>query len=212
MKKIPESGYFNTNKFARIYLDSIREFTGENGLMAILNFAQLPSLGKELPPDNFEKAFDFSHFSMINQSLEDIYGVRGGRGLALRIGRTTFDDVLKDYGTLAGVDDPEFRILPIQKKIRFGLNAMARVFSEKSDQITTLEETEEVFLYQIKRCPVCWGRTEADRAICYYMVGLLKEGLYWVSGGKEFIVTETKCKALGDEVCEFEINKNNLES
>jgi hypothetical protein len=146
MKKIPESGYYNTNKFARIYLESAREITGENGLKAILNFAHLSSLCEDLPPDNFDRAFDFSHFSMITKSLEEIYGERGGRGLALRIGRTTFHDVLKDYGALAGVGDPAFRILPMQKKIKFGLNAMASVFSEKSDQITTLEETEEKFL------------------------------------------------------------------
>ena len=208
MKKIPESGYFNTNKFARIYLESIREIIGENGLLAILNFAHLSSLGEDLPPDNLVRAFDFSYFSMINQSLQEIYGERGGRGLALRTGRTTFDDVLKHYGALAGVGDPAFRILPMEKKIKFGLNAMARIFSEKSDQITTLEETKEHFLYQIKRCPVCWGRTGEDHVICYYMVGLLKEGLHWVSGGKEFNITETKCIALGDEICEFEILKS----
>jgi len=211
MKKIPDSGYFNTNKFARIYLDSIREIIGDNGLMAILNFSHLSSVGENLPPDNLERAFDFSCFSMINQSLEEIYGERGGRGLALRIGRTTFDDVLKDYGALAGVGDPAFRILPMQKKIRFGLDAMARIFSENSDQITNLEETDEHFLYQIKRCPVCWGRFGGDQAVCYYMVGLLKEGLHWVSGGKEFNITETKCIALGDQVCEFEILKSPLD-
>ena len=208
MKNIPESGYLNTNKFARIYLESIREITGENGLMAILNFAHLSSLGEEFPPDNLDRAFDFSQFSMINQSLEEIYGERGGRGLALRIGRTTFDDVLKDYGTLEGVGDLAFRILPMQKKIRFVLNALARISSEKSDQITNLEETEEHILYHIIRCPVCWGRTGEDHGVCYYMVGLLKEGLHWVSGGKEFNITETKCIALGDEVCEFEILKS----
>lgn len=211
MKIIPDSGYFNTNKFARIYLDSIREITGDNGLMTILNFSHLSSVGKNLPPDNLDKAFDFSCFSMINQSLEEIYGERGGRGLALRIGRTTFDDVLKDYGAFAGVGDSEFRILPILKKIRFGLIAMARIFSEKSDQITNLEETDEQFLYQIKRCPICWGRIGEDHAVCYYMVGLLKEGLNWVSGGKEFTITETKCIALGDQVCEFEILKSPLD-
>ena len=211
MKTIPESGYFDTNKFARIFLESIGEITGQNGLKAILNYANLAQLNEGLPPDNLEKAFDFSYFSRINQSLEEIYGKRGGRGLCLRIGRTTFDDVLKDYGALAGVGDVAFRLLPIQKKIRFGLNAMARVFSEKSDQITVLEETEDKYLYQIKRCPVCWGRTSEDDAVCYYMVGLLKEGLHWVSGGKEFDITETRCVALGDELCEFEILKTPME-
>lgn len=210
MIRIPESGYFNTNKFARIYLESIREIVGDNGLLTILNYANLSSLREKLPLDDFEKAFDFSHFSMVNKALEEIYGIRGGRGLALRVGRTTFDDVLKDYGTLAGVGDMAFRLLPMQQKIKFGLNAMARIFSEKSDQISSLEEADEYFLYQIQRCPVCWGRSGEEQAVCYYMVGLLKEGLHWVSGGREFNITETKCVALGDEVCEFEILKTPL--
>jgi predicted hydrocarbon binding protein len=211
MKSIPKSGYFNSNKFARIYLESLREIIGYNGLMAILNYAHLTSLAETLPPDNLARAFDFSDFSLINQALEEIYGVRGGRGLALRVGRTTFEDVLKDYGSLAGVENLDFRLLPMQKKIRFGLNAMAQIFSEKSDQITTLEEKDDHFLYQVKRCPVCWGRTSVDHAICYYLVGLLKEGLYWVSGGKEFNIKETSCIARGDEVCEFCVVKEPLD-
>lgn len=211
MKKIPESGYYNSNKFARIYLESLKEIAGANGLRTLLNFAHLSSFNDGLPPDNLDKAFDFSYFSMINQSLEEIYGDRGGRGLSLRVGRTTFEDLLKDYGALAGVGDLAFRVLPMQEKIRSGLEAMVRIFSDKSDQITSLEETEDKYLYQIKRCPVCWGRENEDHAVCYFMVGLLKEGMHWVSGGKEFNITETKCVALGDPFCEFEILKLPLE-
>jgi len=211
MNKIPESGYYNTNKFARIFLESVREIIGKNGLLSILNYAHLPEYREELPPDNLEREFEFSNFSMINQALVEIYGERGGRGLSLRVGRTTFDDVLKDFGAFAGVGEMNFRILPMQNKIKFGLNAMARVFSEKSDQVHSVEETDDHFLYIIERCPICWGRTSENHAICYYMVGLLKEGLHWVSGGKEFNITETKCKSLGDEVCEFEIQKFPIE-
>jgi predicted hydrocarbon binding protein len=207
MDIIPNSGFYNSNKFARIFLESVKEICGENGLRAVLNYAHLPSLAAELPPDNLERSFDFSHFSSINQALEDIYGLRGGRGLALRIGRTTFDDVLKDYGELAGVGDLAFRTLPLYRKIRTGLEAMARIFSEKSDQISTVLEFEDHFLYRVERCPVCWGRKSAELSICYYLVGLLKEGLYWVSGGKEFEVKETSCIALGHESCEFVIPK-----
>jgi predicted hydrocarbon binding protein len=207
MIKIPESGYYNSNKFARIFLESIQEIAGENGLNSILNYAKLPELIGNLPPDNLERAFDFAHFAIINQALEDIYGERGGRGLALRIGRNTFDDVLKDYGEIAGVLTPEFKILTIQKKILIGLQSMAKVFSEKSDQITTVCEEEDHILYQVERCPVCWGRGQLDNPTCFYMVGLLREGLYWVSGGKEFDVKENKCIAQGEDVCEFYIPK-----
>lgn len=211
MEPISESGYCNSNRFARIFLESIQEITGRNGLNAVLNFANLPQLVNNLPPDDLERGFDFAYFARINQALEELYGVRGGRGLALRIGRTTFEDVLKDYGEMAGVTSPEFRVLPLRQKIRFGLEAMARVFSEKSDQTTTVDEQEDKFIYVVQRCPVCWDRTAPDHGVCYYLVGLLQEGLHWVSGGKEFQVTESRCIALGDAACEFVISKQPLE-
>jgi predicted hydrocarbon binding protein len=207
MKNIPKSGYYNSNKFARIFLESIREITGINGLNTILNYSHLPEYVNQLPDDDLELAFDFADFSKINQALEEIYGSRGGRGLALRVGRTTFDDVLKDYGEIAGVGDIDFKILPLQLKMVQGLKAMAKIFSEKSDQITTVAETDDAIIYTVERCPVCWGREKSDYAVCYYLVGLLQEGLCWVSGGKEFNIEETQCISLGDEVCEFTIQK-----
>lgn len=207
MTNTNESGYFNSNKFARIYLSSIQEITGLHGLNSILNFASLPGLVGQLPPDDLKREFDFAHFSRINQALEEIYGERGGRGISLRVGMISFDDILKDYGELAGVGAIEFKVLPPLQKVKFGLEAMARLFSEMSDQTSRLDEHEEHFSYQIERCPICWGRTEANNPVCYYMVGLLKEGLNWVSGGKEYQVREDRCIALGDAVCEFIIPK-----
>ena len=207
MKIIPESGYYNSNKFARIFIESIKEITGINGVNSVLNYANLSSLVDNYPPDNLDRAFDFSHFTMINQALEEIYGIRGGRGLALRVGRITFDDVLKDYGDLAGVGDLTFRVLPLQAKIRLGIQAMAKIFSEKSDQISTVEKLDDRYVYKIKQCPVCWGREGTENPVCFYMVGLLKEGLHWVSGGKEFKIDETKCIAMGEPNCEFVIQK-----
>ena len=211
MDNLPESGFFNSNKYARIFFESIQEITGKNGLNSILNYAGLSTLIDNLPPDNLERSFDFSYFSIINQALTEIYGERGGRGISLRIGKTTFADVLKDYGAIAGVGDFAFKILPMQAKVKFGLNAMARVFSEKSDQISYLIEGDDHYIYKIERCPVCWGRKEQDNQVCYYMVGLLQEGLNWASGGKEFQVIETSCIAMGDHACEFEIQKKYLE-
>jgi predicted hydrocarbon binding protein len=84
---------------------------------------------------------------------------------------------------------------------------MAKIFSQISDQLTTVEEKENEFIYTIHRCPVCWGREGADRPVCFIAVGLLQEGLKWVSGGSEFRVNESKCVAVGDDVCEFVIQK-----
>ena len=46
----------------------------------------------------------------------------------LRAGRATFNDVLKDFGALAGVGDIAFKVLPMHTKLKIGLSAMAKIF------------------------------------------------------------------------------------
>ncbi len=207
MEAIPESGFYYPNKFALITLKALEEVMGRNGLNAILNLANLPHLIGNYPADNLKKEFDFSHFSMVVEGLEEMYGPRGGRGLALRAGRATFSDALRDFGALAGAGDLAFKVLPLQAKLRIGIPAMAKIFSQMSDQKSTVEETDSEYIYTIHRCPVCWGRSGEDKPICFVAVGLLQEGLKWVSGGNEFRVNESKCVAMGHDVCEFIIQK-----
>ena len=111
MDAVEKSGYYYANKFALIMLDALADVMGENGLKAILNLSHLPVLIDNYPPDNLKKEFDFANVSAINQALEEMYGPRGGRGLALRAGRSTFADSLKNFGALAGAGDLAFKIL-----------------------------------------------------------------------------------------------------
>lgn len=208
MDPIPRSGYNYANKIVLITLEALEDVMGTNGLNAILNLAHLPHLIDNLPPNNLEREFDFADFSSINLALEEMYGPRGGRGLALRAGRAAFDDALRNFGALAGAGDLAFKVLPLHAKMRIGIPAMAKIFSQISDQYTTVKEMDNEFLYTIHRCPVCWGRPPSDRPVCFVAVGLLQEGLKWLSGGNEFRVNESKCVAMGDEVCEFVIQKS----
>jgi hypothetical protein len=210
MQQIPKSGFYNTNKFARIALQAYEEVMGKNGLNAILNMAGLSNLIDNYPPDDLERHFDFADYTAIHVGLEELYGPRGGRGLALRAGHSTFSDVLKGYGALAGVGDLAFKVLPLQTKVRIGLPAAARIFSQVSDQLTSVDETDDAFIWTIHRCPTCWSRQGADKPVCYITTGLLQAMLTWVSGGSEFRVNESKCCAVGDKVCEFVIQKEPL--
>lgn len=207
MDLIPKSGYYYPNRFALITLEALEEVMGKNGLNAILNMAHLSELIDNYPPTNLERKFDFSHYSMINIALEEMYGPRGGRGLALRAGKATFADALRNFGALAGAGDLAFKVLPLTQKLKIGVPAMAKIFSTVSDQRCTVEETDTEIHYIIHQCPVCWGRTEEDRPVCYISAGLLQEGLKWVSGGNEFRVNESECIAMGNEVCRFVIVK-----
>ena len=207
MEHFPKSGFYYANKFARITLEAYEEVMGKNGLNAILHLAGLSNLIDNYPPDNLEREFDFADFTAIHLGLEDMYGSRGGRGLALRAGRATFNDGLKNFGALAGVGDPAFKVLPLQAKIRLGLPASAKIFSQVTDQLSSVDETDDAFIWINHRCPICWTRKTADKPVCYISTGLLQAMLTWVSGGLEFRINESKCCAVGDSVCEFVIQK-----
>lgn len=207
MSPIPKAGLYYPSKFGYITLKALEDVMGKNGLNAILNLAGLNHYVDNYPADNLEKTFDFADLSSINIALEEMYGPRGGRGLALRAGRATFADALRNFGALAGAGDLAFKVLPLQAKMRIGIPAMAKIFSQVSDQHSTVEERENEFVYTIHKCPVCWGRSGVDKPVCFIAVGLLQEGLKWVSGGNEFRVNESRCVGLGDDICEFIIQK-----
>jgi hypothetical protein len=98
MEPIPKSGYYYANKFGLIMIKALEDVMGKNGLNAILNLARLPHLIDNNPPGNLAKEFDFADVSAINQALEEMYGPRGGRGLALRAGRATFAPQFWGFG------------------------------------------------------------------------------------------------------------------
>jgi hypothetical protein len=207
MEQIPKSGYYYANKFARLALNAYEEVMGKNGLNAILNLIGLKNLIDNYPPDNLERQFDFADFTAIHVGLEELYGPRGGRGLALRAGRATFNHGLRNFGALTGFGDNAFKELPLQSRIRIGLPAAARIFSQVTDQLSTVEENVDAFIWTIRRCPICWTRKGADKPVCYITTGLLQAMLAWVSGGLEYRVNESRCCAIGDTVCEFMIQK-----
>jgi hypothetical protein len=207
MPALHKSGLSYLNKFGLITIKSLEEVMGRNGLKAILDLAGLSHYVDAPPPDNLEKGFDFSELSAISQALEEMYGPRGGRGLALRAGRAAFPDALKHFGALAGVTDLAFSMLPLPSKLRTGLPAFAQLFTQLSDQHTTVEETPSGFVWTVHKCPCCWGRRDADKPVCYMATGLLQESLKWASGGKEFRVTESQCVASGGNHCTFDIHK-----
>ena len=206
MDPIPVSGLYYPNKIANIALKALEDVMGKNGVNAILNLANLQHLIDHYPPPNLNREYDFAYFSAIWGAGEELYGPRGGRGLALRAGRATFAEGLRNFGALAGAGDLAFKVLPLHTKIKIGLPAMARIFTQTSDQHSTVEERDTHFIYTIHRCPVCYGR-HIEKPGCHVATGLLQEGLKWVSGGYEFRVVETKCIAVGDQVCEFMIMK-----
>jgi hypothetical protein len=198
--------YFYPDRIVRYCILAMEEIMGKNGLNAILNMAKLPRLIDNYPSETLDKKFDFADFSALMAALEEMYGPRGGRGLALRAGRAGFARGLQGFGPLVGASDLAFKVLPLGTKLKMGLPMEGAVFNQFSDQLVRIEEHPTHFLWHIERCPVCWGR-KTDKPVCFAATGLLQESLRWLSGGREFRIDETTCIGMGDPSCTFMIYK-----
>jgi predicted hydrocarbon binding protein len=190
----------------RIVLTAMENIMGRHGVNAILNLAHLQNLVDNYPPNNLDLGFTFNEFSTIQQTIEEMYGVRGGRGLALRAGRETWKYALKEFMPVLGITDLAFRTLPLGIKIKIGLEVFAQTFNRFSDQRVRLGEDERGYLWIIEQCPICWERT-SEAPCCHLAIGLLEQSLDWVSRGRRFLVQEVECVATGDETCTIIISK-----
>jgi len=202
--------YYYPNKMGRIILMAMEEIMGRNGVNAVLNLAKMRRLINNYPPNNFDRQFAFEDVGAIQQSLDEMYGPRGGRGLALRAGRACFKYGLKEFGPVLGIADLAFRLLPLNMKLKVGAEVFADTFNKYTDQRVRLTDDADQIYWHNERCPICWGR-KTDIPCCHLAVGILQESLYWVSGGKNFGVTETTCIAKGDDSCTIVVDKKPLD-
>lgn len=200
----PDTEFYYPNRMGRIILESMEEVVGKNGLNHVLNLSGRGDLIGNYPPFDSKLDVSFATIGGLMTQLENAYGPRGGRGLAIRTGRVAFKYGIREFGQQIGLMETTFRLLPLGAKIRMGGQALADLFNQATDQRVTIKEEDGKLLWVIERCPLCWERHSED-AVCHLAVGLLQESLYWVSGGKIFNVEETLCIAKGDPTCTIEI-------
>ncbi len=201
--------YFYPQRMGRIILLATEEVLGREGVNSVLRLSNLASYIDHLPGARSDKTFSFGTVSRLIESLEQAYGPQGGRGTALRIGRACFQYGLREYGSILGITETAFRLLPLPAKFSIGARSFAELFNKHTDQRVRVDENEVKLLWHIERCPLCWER-HAGEPICHLAVGLLQESLYWLSGGKIFNVEETACIARGDAACTIAIEKSPL--
>ena len=206
MELIPQSEHNYSNRMGRMYLIALEEVMGRSKLDELFELTKLGEYKTGLPPENLKRDFNFANISNLNKGLEELYGPRGGRGLSLRSGRALFARGLRQFGGLAGVSDLAFKVLPLSTKLRIGVPAIARIFTQFSDQTSYVEEHDDCFYYYIETCSMCWGR-KGTRPMGYTAIGILQEALRWVSGGLEFRIEEIECMCMGAKRGVFRIDK-----
>ncbi len=206
-----ETGNHRSSRLGQIVLEGMEEIIGRSGVHAVLNtdlmarfYQQENEMGAQ------EEGLPARELSAIQSSLEEMYGKRGSRGVALRAGRASFKYVLRYYGASLGLTDLNYRLLPAPARLRTGLEALVKLFSDLEGGPVEVEQAETAWLWRSTACPFCWLRTTSEPA-CPFTVGLLQEFLSWNSGGKVYHVEETECRAQGKPACVFRIDIKPLE-
>ena len=198
--------YFYPNRMGRIVLMAMEEILGRDGVDEVLMQAGLSGYINHYPPNDQDLKFPFMHISQLQAGLERVYGAQPARGLALRVGRACFKYGLREFGPKMGLTDQAFRLLPLQAKLKNGIEALAAIFNTYSDEQVHVESDQATISWQIERCPLCWER-HTEATCCHLSVGLLQEALFWLSGGKYFEVEEKQCIACGDSTCTILIQR-----
>lgn len=201
------SGLYYPNRIARAFFAAMDDVMGPNGLSTLLGIAGMENYLEHPPPDNLQREFDFAAIAGLNAALEEMYGLRGGRGMALRIGQSAFARGLREFGAMRGVRDVAFRSLSLNKRIDYGLRGLAAILSNFSDQNSHVENGGEALHFISELSPFAWER-RSDKPVCHMMVGMMMECLRWSSNGYEFYVREVECRATGHEHCVFRVNKS----
>src|ERR1035437_6640025 len=151
----PNSGkqqYFYSNRMGRVILLAMEEILRHSGVNAVLNLMKLPEYINHYPPYNQDLHFPFEHISSLQVGLEEVYGPRAGRGLAVQVGRACLKYGLREFGPELGLTDLAFRLLPLQTKLKNGSEAFAALFNNFTDQRVRLEREEKYIYWHIERC------------------------------------------------------------
>lgn len=205
-----DEGRKTENFVMRIYLETIQNIVGVNGLKSILNYGHLEKYNGFFPPNNAELAIPLEELRALFYSLYELFGSKGVRGLQLRVGRENARIGIEGRSAIAKPLKAAARLVPEEKKMRLLLKK-------------TVEQSEEIYTWNLDKPSVelleeddCFLIIHRDRfeseeiisntPVCNVFVGNLQYAIEWITGHPHE-VKEIECRAMGDPADVFRISK-----
>lgn len=205
-----DEGRKTENFVMRIYLETIQNIVGVNGLKSILNYSHLEKYNESFPPNNAELAIPLEELRALFYSLYELFGSKGVRGLQLRVGRENARIGIEGRSAIAKPLKAAARLVPEEKKMRLLLKK-------------TVEQSKEIYTWNLDKPPVelleeddCFLIIHRDRfeseeiisntPVCNVFVGNLQYAIEWITGHPHE-VEEIECRAIGDPADVFRISK-----
>jgi predicted hydrocarbon binding protein len=199
------ANFFLPNRFVHITIKALEEVVGSGAMKAVCHHAGLPDLDAAPPPDDMNCDFSSEDFSKLFASLSDVMGMRGGRSLAIRAGKTTMKMSGLHFGTsplpstpLAPITDPDVLLVR--------LNRLSNFLNSISDMRTLVckREGQAGFEFHIRQCPNC-ATQKSQEPVCAFFEGFIDQAVRDFSYSENFLVSETECLAAGGQSCMYSI-------
>jgi len=182
-----------SNVAIRVTLDATEEILGINGLKSLLNYAGLSYILENKPEDySLEKNYTEQEFSGITASYYQVLGTSGAKAVMRQIGRGLAKRSI-EVGLFNHLADlpPDERFFKMME-IYVMATGKGSVFREG-----------DVVVYDNPVCTNCSGLKEKT-PVCTALNGTFDEYAAWAGFAAEKAV-ETRCKAMGDDSCRWEL-------
>jgi predicted hydrocarbon binding protein len=189
-------------RLLRTFIATLANELGADNLMTVLDKASLPASWADLEAvARFDAAAAGRAYAGLQQAVRTVYG-RGARGILLRVGNGLWRKLLNDGGLSVKAQAALVKGLPARAARKPALDLLAKLLSSKPGDVT-VHTLDLDLLFVDHAAPTANGQ-HSDGPICWVTLGLIREALHWATG-RDYDITETSCRALGAQTCEFKI-------
>jgi predicted hydrocarbon binding protein len=195
----------------RIWLETIENILGSNGLKSVLNYSRLGKYIDNFPPYNDVLHIPADDMRSLFNTIREMFGKKGAHALQIRVGREAVRIGQGKYNpAFTRALQLSARILSEHKRMRLILEKYAedlekRVHSNGEGTYVEVQETDNYFLL-IDRDWVESEGVTSDEPVCGICVGMLQYLMEWITGHIHH-VEEIECRAMGDEADVFKVVK-----
>jgi hypothetical protein len=201
MINLDQTVFIRGDRMGEVFIEGLEEMMGHASLVTVLKQAGISRRRKPLDVGDLER---------ILEALGVLFGPRAGFGMAQCAGRACFKYGLRAFGAELGLYDLQFRLQPPAVRIREALELLAHLTGQFYGLVVRVEQDQNSYRWIVQSSGSTPDRP-LNPTIYHLMIGVLRELLYWASGGKSYSIDQKDGDGIGNTVCTIVIARQPLE-
>lgn len=175
--------------------EALSEILGNNARAIILRGAGLARINDNPPPYSWDREFTNEELLDIFYETIKLVGAVGAQGVIRQIGYKGVKAAVEEFGILDSIKE-----LPQTERFTRAVDSLQSALNKGR----VVQGKENLVALDVFDCLLCAGVT-SKKPYCSHYAGCVQMMADWVFGKGKYLVRETRCKAMGDETCFFEL-------